>query len=69
MEDDFSAAGFILLAILRIGSIVYCYNRAGKLNRSETAWGIFAFAFPIIALISIHLVKPRRVWTKDPSMD
>lgn len=67
MEYDSTTTGYLFLAVIRIGAMIYCVNRAGSLNRSEFGWGIFAFVFPIIALIAIHLVKPITLWEEEPS--
>lgn len=69
MDNDATAAGYLLMAAFRIGVTIYCANRADKLNRSGLGWGVLGFVFPIIALIAIHLVKARTVWEHDPSIE
>lgn len=69
MENDATAAGLLILAAFRIGVTIYCANRADKMNRSGLGWGVLGFVFPIIALIAIHLVKPRTVWEADSAVE
>lgn len=55
-------ATVIIQLLLRIVGAVVCSQRAEKLNRSQTGWGIFGFIFPIIAMIAVYFMKPRMVW-------
>ncbi|MFN4763705.1 hypothetical protein ACKGJN_11315 [Gillisia sp. Q332] len=60
METE-AATVLIQLALRIIGAVV-CTQRAEKLNRSQTGWGIFGFIFPIIAMIAVYFMKPKMVW-------
>lgn len=51
---------FLIFAfILRVIGIIYCINRAGKLNRNKSGWGLFAFLIPIMAMIWINAMEPK----------
>lgn len=67
-KEAFAVVQLIMLAI-RIGITVYCVNRAKKLNRSETGWGLFGFFLPLIALIWIQFKEPRMQWDDNPPID
>ena len=54
----------ILAIVLRIVGSSVCSSKAGELNRSKGGWGIFGFAFPVIAMIWIQFVKPINIWNE-----
>jgi hypothetical protein len=59
--DQSSYAGLqIILFIVRIFITIYCVNKAGELNRSKGGWGVFGFFLPIVAIIWIQFMKPKR---------
>lgn len=58
MSRDAAIFSFILRLVL----IIICVNKAKALNRSQFGWGVFAFFFPILALIWIQFVKPKVEW-------
>ena len=48
----------LVMLTIRVVSISYTVNKAGKLNRSKTWWGFFALFVPILAIIIIHFYRP-----------
>ncbi len=56
---------FILQLIGRIASAILCYTRADKLNRSQFIWGILGGVFPVISIIIIYIMKPRKLNRMD----
>ena len=50
--------------ILRIIGSSVCSSKAGELNRSKSGWGIFGFALPVIAMISIQFMNPINILSK-----
>ena len=50
---------FVILILIKVLSIVFCVNRAKKLNRDKLGWGIFAFFLDIIAVIVMLFMKPK----------
>jgi hypothetical protein len=52
----------ILQLVFRVIITIVCVNRARSLNRSPLNWGLFGFVLPLIALISIYLMKFKSVW-------
>ena len=53
----------IISLILRLVGIIVCVNKAKELNRSQGGWGFFGFIMPIVAMIWVHCIKPKVVWT------
>jgi hypothetical protein len=47
---------------LRIFGVVYCAQKADKLNRSTGGWAVFGLFFPIIAIIWISNLKKNIIW-------
>jgi len=62
MNEEAFAVAYIIMLAVRIGTTVYCVNRAKELNRNKTGWGFFGFFLPIIALIAIQFIKPKINW-------
>lgn len=60
MRDEDRAILNVVLTLFRIGITIYCVTRAKSLNRSQFGWGIFGFFLPLIALIWIQFVKPKK---------
>ena len=63
---EYAVLQLFLLAI-RIFITIYCVKRAGELNRSKGGWGIFGFFLPILAIIWIQFMKPKRLWDSEPA--
>jgi hypothetical protein len=68
MDSEEYGLLYLFLFILRIVIIIYCVNRARKLNRNVWGWGIFGFLLPIVALIWIQFMKPMLFWDKNPDL-
>lgn len=60
MDQDTYILLSIFLFILRIIITIYCTNKAGRLGKSKLGWGLFGFLLPLIALIWIQFVKPKK---------
>ena len=50
---------YLLLVILRVAATILCSRRASVLNRNIIAWGLFGFAFPLVAVAIIYSLKPK----------
>ena len=61
MDQSSYATLQVVLLVVRIVITIYCVNKAGELNRSKGGWGIFGFFLPIIALIWIQFMKPKKI--------
>ena len=48
----------IFTLILRVLIAIYCYNKAGKLNRNKNGWSFFGFVAPFLAIIWMQFMKP-----------
>lgn len=64
--DENAVITLVGFAIRIVGAIV-CSNKAKDLNRNSTAWAFWGFFFPIIAMIWVHLLKPKVSWHEDDS--
>jgi len=51
----------IALFLLRLFITFYCIQRASHLGRSKIGWGLFGFFLPLVAVIWIQFVKPKRI--------
>lgn len=51
----------LIFLIARIIITVYCVKKAGDLNRSKGGWGTFGFLLPLLAIIWIQFMKPKRI--------
>jgi hypothetical protein len=70
MQQNESAPVFLLVNIaLRIYGAYYCSNKAIKLNRNSSGWGVFGFLSPIIALIWISNKSPIINWEENAPLD
>lgn len=68
-KEDTQLFGVINL-IGRIITLIILFEATSKLNRSYIGWAIFGFLFPILALISIGLVKRKKGRYEDiPKVD
>ena len=61
---------FILQLLGRIASAILCFTRADKLNRSHFIWGVLGGVFPVMSIIIILFMKPRKLnWMDKMSLD
>jgi len=71
--DEQALTGLLSLIgfALRIVGVVYCSQKAARLNRSSGGWGVFGFFLPIIAMIWIQFMKPIIKWENQspPQVD
>jgi len=50
-----------VLVLLRVLFTIFVVHLAQRKHRNAKGWGIFAFLFPLIALIAVLLVKGRQM--------
>jgi hypothetical protein len=59
----------IFQLVLRIVGVIVCSNKAKKLNRNATNWGIFGFIAPILAIIWVQFMKPLEVLPENADIN
>ena len=69
-SHDLNPGLLIFSLLLSVCGAFVCSDKAKKLNRDSTAWGLFGFFLPIVAMIWVNCVKPKVAWNnpdKTPS--
>ncbi len=57
---------FLLVQLLmRIIASVICIKKAAELRRSTRLWGLLGLTFPLLAAITIFLMKPKITWLES----
>lgn len=46
--------------LIRLVGVIVCVRKAKKLNRNLFGWGVFGLISPIIAMIWVHNIKPKK---------